>query len=134
MPSPYSHPEYQRNRKTLLAGTQLTCAICGHGDIPGQKWTADHIIPLMAGGDHSLGNLQPAHHRCNSRKGSLDQARANHQKIAGRNQAVNTARRADPASERIESPTEAFFSTDSLTPAQYESQRAEIEAHLPKLD
>jgi phage terminase large subunit-like protein len=117
MPSPYSHPEYQRNRKIILAGTQLTCAICGHGDIAGQKWTADHIIPLMAGGDHSLSNLQPAHSRCNSRRGSLDQARANHQKIAGRNQAVNTSRRADPAPERNELPIAAFFSTDPLTPA-----------------
>ena len=117
MTSPYSHPEYQRNRKIILAGTQLTCAICGHGDIPGQKWTADHIVPLMAGGDHSLSNLQPAHHRCNSRRGSMDQARANHQKIAGRNHAVNTARRADPDPEKIESPPAAFFSTDPTTPA-----------------
>jgi hypothetical protein len=69
----------------------------------------------MAGGDHSISNLQPAHSRCNSRRGSLDQARANHQKIAGRNQAVNTARRADPTLERTASPTAAFFSTDPLT-------------------
>jgi len=91
MASPYAHPEYQRNRKIILAGTQLTCGICGHGDIPGQRWTADHIISLMDGGTHQLENLRPAHARCNSRRGSMDQARANHQRIAGRNQAVKVA-------------------------------------------
>jgi len=71
MPPKYSDPEYQRNRKIVLAGNP-TCALCG-GEKPD---TVDHIVGLMNGGDHSLANLQPAHRRCNSIKGNRDQARA----------------------------------------------------------
>ena len=63
--------EYQRNRKIILEGNP-DCALCGGAGAD----TADHILPLMAGGDDSLDNLQPAHARCNYRRGQRDQARA----------------------------------------------------------
>ncbi len=62
-------PEYRRNRATILQDNP-PCAICGQ---PGAD-TADHIIPYSMGGDHSIDNLRPAHHRCNSRLGATMQA------------------------------------------------------------
>jgi phage terminase large subunit-like protein len=70
MTSPYNDPIYKANRKQLLSdGKATTCALCGK---PGAN-TADHIVPLMFGGDNSLDNLQPAHQSCNSRKGATQQ-------------------------------------------------------------
>ncbi|WP_435111888.1 HNH endonuclease [Nocardiopsis synnemataformans] len=53
------------------------CTYCGrvidltlHHNDP-MAWTADHIIPLDAGGDPTdPTNLQPMHRSCNSRKGT----------------------------------------------------------------
>ena len=64
MTSPYANIEYQRNRRTLLADNPR-CAYC-----PAPATTADHIVELDRGGDHSLENLRPACHRCNSTKGT----------------------------------------------------------------
>ena len=44
----------------------LPCSVCGSRD----QITADHVIPLVRGGRHSIGNLQPLCLRCNTRKGS----------------------------------------------------------------
>lgn len=44
------------------------CGIC-HGPVDFESFTIDHIVPISKGGPHLLHNLQPAHHRCNSRKG-----------------------------------------------------------------
>jgi hypothetical protein len=30
----------------------------------------DHIVPVSVGGEHGWGNLQPAHPRCNAKKGN----------------------------------------------------------------
>lgn len=57
-------------RATLQAkGT--TCALCG---LPGAD-SADHIIPVAAGGSDQLLNLQPAHRRCNSQRQDMPLAR-----------------------------------------------------------
>ena len=61
----YSNPEYQRNRKTILADNP-PCTYCGK-----PATTADHIIEIDRGGDHSLENLTPACLKCNSKKGSI---------------------------------------------------------------
>ena len=80
MTSPYNDPIYKANRKQLLSdGKATTCALCGK---PGAN-TADHIVPLMFGGDNSLDNLQPAHQSCNSRKGATQQ----NKRAAAQNQA-----------------------------------------------
>jgi 5-methylcytosine-specific restriction endonuclease McrA len=72
MTSPYNDPTYKANRKQILAdGKETICALCGK---PGAN-TADHIVSLMHGGDNSIDNLQPAHQRCNSKKGALEQNR-----------------------------------------------------------
>jgi 5-methylcytosine-specific restriction endonuclease McrA len=49
----------------VLASKGRTCHLCG---LPGAT-TADHVIPRSKGGAHSLDNLEPAHHACNSARG-----------------------------------------------------------------
>jgi 5-methylcytosine-specific restriction endonuclease McrA len=49
----------------LLSRTGNTCACCG---VVGQM-TIDHIVPVTAGGDNSISNLQPLCKPCNSAKG-----------------------------------------------------------------
>lgn len=42
------------------------CAACPAGTPPHERWEADHVLPLIDGGDWSLGNAQTlcrAHHR-----------------------------------------------------------------------
>jgi 5-methylcytosine-specific restriction endonuclease McrA len=44
------------------------CAYCGaSGDLE-----VEHVIPISKGGEHHLGNIVPACHRCNSSKRSKD--------------------------------------------------------------
>lgn len=45
------------------------CGICGE-DVDPAAFEVDHIEPLSLGGEHSYGNTQPAHRRCNTRKGN----------------------------------------------------------------
>lgn len=45
------------------------CGICSQS-IAQKDFTLDHIIPLSRGGEHSYRNVQAAHRRCNSSKGS----------------------------------------------------------------
>lgn len=52
-----------RARKVRESATE--CWICGHGPIPGDPWTADHILP---GNPESP--LAAAHRSCNSRRGN----------------------------------------------------------------
>jgi 5-methylcytosine-specific restriction endonuclease McrA len=53
-----------------------TCRICGEPvDFTRQPphpsaATIDHVIPLSRGGEHSYGNTQLAHLRCNTTKGA----------------------------------------------------------------
>lgn len=82
----YKDPEYKRNRAIVLSDAP-NCAICGR---PGAD-TADHIVPLDAGGDHSLDNLRPAHGTCNSRLGAIHGNRKTAQRIQTRNQAVRAS-------------------------------------------
>ena len=67
--SAYSDPEYQRNRKRLLAD-QPPCAWCGK-----QATTADHLVEVDRGGSNQADNLVPACSACNSKRGSIYQAR-----------------------------------------------------------
>lgn len=53
------------------------CGICGKPVDPQLKWpqssmcaTLDHVIPMALGGGHVPRNVQCAHFRCNSRKGT----------------------------------------------------------------
>lgn len=51
------------------------CGICGWPVSLQEEWPSlralviDHRVPLSAGGQHSLTNLQPAHRECNLAKG-----------------------------------------------------------------
>lgn len=37
-------------------------------------FTRDHVIPRSRGGTDDIGNLRPAHHRCNSQRGAKEAA------------------------------------------------------------
>lgn len=41
---------------------------CAYCDKPSQKLTIDHITPVSRGGSHTLHNIVPACHSCNSKK------------------------------------------------------------------
>lgn len=45
------------------------CGIC-HTPVPIELMHVDHVVPLARGGAHSYANTQPAHPRCNLRKGA----------------------------------------------------------------
>lgn len=64
-PSGRYNGDYPKNRALCLAASDI-CWLCGY---PGAD-TADHVVPITRGGDHSLANLKPAHNRCNNRKGN----------------------------------------------------------------
>jgi 5-methylcytosine-specific restriction endonuclease McrA len=57
------------------ARDRWTCQLCGLPIDPEVAWpdpmsaSVDHIVPLAAGGRHSMINVQSAHLGCNSRKG-----------------------------------------------------------------
>lgn len=51
----------------VLATQGRVCWICG-----GPASTVDHVMPRSKGGDDSDGNLRPACHSCNSRRGNDD--------------------------------------------------------------
>ena len=80
----YNDPTYQRNRASILAGSP-DCSICGKA----KATTADHIVPMDAGGDHSLENLRPACASCNYRLGAIYKNRKAAQRIQNRNNAMS---------------------------------------------
>lgn len=64
--------EYDRNRDLIVQHVIMhggMCVICGRPFYHDQKITAEHMIPLRAGGGNGLDNLGPAHSSCNSRGG-----------------------------------------------------------------
>ncbi len=52
-----------RQRANVLAKTGGTCHVCGSA--AGQGWQADHVIPHLHGGAHSLDNYLPICKECN---------------------------------------------------------------------
>ena len=65
----YSSTVYKKNRKILLASSQV-CVTCG-----GEATTANHIVPISKGGGDELSNLEPMCHMCNSTLQDRDVAR-----------------------------------------------------------
>jgi 5-methylcytosine-specific restriction endonuclease McrA len=66
----YSDAIYQENRRAVLAAARGVCQCpgCGvcDGDCRRPATTADHVVPLSAGGDH--GQLRAVCLQCNSSK------------------------------------------------------------------
>ena len=54
--------------RDVYARYQGRCGICGD-PVEFDCFTIDHIEPIARGGPHVVANLQPAHGRCNARKG-----------------------------------------------------------------
>lgn len=50
--------------KSLIERYEGCCAYCGCSGV----MTMDHVVPLTRGGRHSVGNIVPACHSCNSSK------------------------------------------------------------------
>ena len=53
----------------VLESAHGICGICNQQVDP-TNFEVDHINPLSLGGEHSYANTQPAHPRCNRRKGN----------------------------------------------------------------
>jgi 5-methylcytosine-specific restriction endonuclease McrA len=63
-------PNPAERRRVLWEAYRGRCALCGER-LALEELTYDHIRPRSAGGPTHPKNLQPAHARCNNRKGSL---------------------------------------------------------------
>ena len=64
------HPECATiDRAEVLRRGQGICGICRRSKVR-RSWHMDHIHPVSKGGIHCYYNLQPAHVRCNLRKGN----------------------------------------------------------------
>lgn len=65
----YQHPVYRANRAAILAAAHGVCGCPGCGVCSGActrpATTADHVIPLSRGGDHTL---RPMCVACNASK------------------------------------------------------------------
>lgn len=68
---------YRKRRARVLSPRVLYCHICGGEIDKTLPWphpmsaTADHLTPVALGGSN-LGPLLPAHHSCNSSRGTRD--------------------------------------------------------------
>ena len=57
-------------RARVLAAYGNTCWLCGQPILG--RISIDHVVPRSKGGGDDLGNLRPAHLRCNKVRGSKD--------------------------------------------------------------
>lgn len=76
-----AHAEKRRSRERGATVTELInrvsiyerdggrCHLCGRF-VSRKKFTLDHLVPLVLGGDHTAANVKVAHGVCNSRKGA----------------------------------------------------------------
>ena len=73
--APPKRPERMRWPKTtrmrLLHAQDFRCALC-MGPLGFYDSHIDHVVPLAAGGEDALSNLQLTHGSCNLRKGGRD--------------------------------------------------------------
>jgi len=54
-----------------LKHKELFCALCGELILNADELSKDHIVPKSKGGPNSPSNYQPAHKRCNSKRGCM---------------------------------------------------------------
>jgi hypothetical protein len=97
-----NNKEYATNRAALLK-EQPMCHWC-HKKVAD---TADHLVEVDRGGDHSLSNLVPACRECNSRRGTQYKSARDRQRIHDRAEAT----RMPINSESV------FYSEQSLPPS-----------------
>lgn len=65
------HLKYLQHYRLLVDnGMELICGICSLPIIHREKISVDHIHPLSLGGSQHRYNFQPAHIKCNSRRGN----------------------------------------------------------------
>lgn len=62
-------------RVELAARDGAICAICGKPIVTADGGTLDHIVPRAFGGRDRIENLQLAHFRCNTKKGTSGMTR-----------------------------------------------------------
>ena len=63
-----------RVRLRILERHDRHCAGCGHLIRSGAKWTCDHIVAIINGGENRESNGQPLCHLCNPEKNKADVA------------------------------------------------------------
>lgn len=71
------------------------CAISGRKIMPGDAWDLDHVVPLIDGGEHREGNLQPVL-RDEHRRKSAEEAgrRAKERRLRKKHVGIEAAPRA----------------------------------------
>jgi hypothetical protein len=101
-----NNKEYATNRAALLK-EQPMCHWC-HKKVAN---TADHLVEVDRGGDHSLSNLVPACRECNSRRGTQYKSARDRQRIHDRAEATRTIAQREPILYREGSlpPSPSFF-------------------------
>lgn len=61
-----------RARLDLFQRWNGVCHICEGRIQAGEKWEAEHVIPLAQGGEDGGDNLRPAHVKCHKAKSASD--------------------------------------------------------------
>lgn len=67
------HLKYLAHYRFLFDnGTKLVCGICTKAIERREQISVDHINPLSLGGSNHAYNFQPAHTKCNNRRGNKE--------------------------------------------------------------
>ena len=69
--------DWRRVSAEVIAAATV-CHWCGGPPVPGDPFTADHIVPKARGGTNDKSNLVPAHRSCNSRRGGQMRRKTRH--------------------------------------------------------
>lgn len=64
--------DYSKKKIKILIRDRGVCGLCKLDILKFKDFNVDHIVPSSKGGSNALSNLQAAHKKCNSIKGSKE--------------------------------------------------------------
>jgi 5-methylcytosine-specific restriction endonuclease McrA len=83
MTDPYKARQYQVNRRLVLEAAGFRCEVRGP-TCTTTATTADHIVPVSAGGSSELQNLRAACRSCQNRQGGQIRQAIGRSRLIGR--------------------------------------------------